>query len=229
MKYKNVFFDLDDTLWDLKSNSFESLKEIYTKHRLERFFTDFNEFVEIFHKENFKLWEQYRKRLISKDTLTSQRFMFVSDQMGVTPDFSIQLNFEYLTSISQKTHLIDNTFTVLNYLHNKYKMHIITDGFFEVQVIKLKNSQLSFFFEHIISAEEIGYLKPNPQLFEYALNITNSKIEESIMIGDSYENDILGAYSIGMDQIFFNPHNKQKLGISPTFTITSLKEITNIL
>jgi len=149
--------------------------------------------------------------------------------MGLTPDFSIQLNFEYLTSISQKTQLIDNTFTVLNYLHNKYKLHIITDGFFEVQVIKLKNSQLSFFFEHIISAEEIGYLKPNPQLFEYALKTTNSKVEESIMIGDSYENDIIGAHSIGMDQIYFNPKNRQELKIKPTYTITSLKEILNIL
>lgn len=229
MKYKNIFFDLDDTLWDLKSNSYQSLKEIYTKHTLERFFTNFDEFVKKYHQENYKLWEQYRKRLISKDTLTSQRFMFVSDLMGVTPDYSIQLNFEYLTSISQKTILIDNTFTVLNYLHNKYKLHIITDGFFEVQVIKLKNSQLSFFFEHIISAEEIGYLKPNPQLFEYAIKITNSKIEEAIMIGDSYENDILGAHSIGMDQIFFNPHNTQEMKIKPTYTIKDLKEITNIL
>lgn len=228
-QYKHIFFDLDDTLWDLKSNSFESLKTIYEKHKFGNYFSSFDFFCDTFHNKNIALWDDYRKGLISRDTLTSQRFLFVAETLNAPLEYAIILNSEYLADISKRTKIIENAFQTLNYLKKKYLLHIITDGFFEVQVIKLNNSRLSSFFQHIITAEEIGYLKPNAQLFNYALKITESKKEEAIMIGDSYENDIIGAYNCGIDQIYFNAHNRKNLDIEPTHKVNKLIEILDIL
>ena len=230
-KYKHIFFDLDNTLWDFSTNSRESLKDIYDNYFFEKEFKSFENFFSIYEEENTKLWNKYREGNISKETLSVRRFKFASDARLKPSDLTpFILNSEYLANSTQKTKIIKGARNILNYLKKKeYNIHIITDGFFEVQVIKLRNSKLSSHISSVITAEEIGYLKPQKELFEFALETCETNTEESIMIGDSYDNDILGAKNIGMDQIFFNPNNFNIENNLATYTISSLEEIKKIL
>ncbi len=229
-KYKQIFFDFDNTLWDFTYNSKESLKDLYNKYKLYELFENFDSFYDIYEKNNNKLWEQYRKGNISKESLTSQRFIFVSEKFSYYNQIDpIQLNSDYLTLSTKKTKVIENAKKLLNYLKEKYIINIITDGFFEVQMVKLSTSKLSSFISNVITAEEVGHLKPNKELFTFALESCKAKKEESIMIGDNYTTDILGAYYAGIDQIFFNRMNIKNLKIKPTYTVNSLIEIMKIL
>ena len=194
------------------------------------YFSDFEEFFSEYEKENKKLWQKYREGNISKDSLSSRRFITVLERVDYLDHTApLRMNTDYLIFTTTKTKIIDNAFEVLNYLKKKYLLHIITDGFFEVQLLKLKSSKLSHFISNIITAEDIGYLKPNPELFEHALESVGANKEESIMIGDDYENDILGAYNFGIDQIYFNSKNRTNLNKKPTHTVNKLKEIIEIL
>ncbi len=228
-KYKHIFFDLDNTLWDFAANSKDSLKDIFDKYHFEENFSSFENFYNIYEKLNLQLWDEYRNGNISKETLSIRRFQFAADAKKDQELTAFILNADYLATTTLKTKIIDYAKEVLNYLKNKYKIHIITDGFFEVQVVKLRSSQLSSFFSNVITAEEIGYLKPQKELFDFALETCNAKADETIMIGDDYKNDILGAHNAGIDQIFFNKNNLTNLTTEPTFTVHSLKEIINIL
>ncbi len=227
-KYKHLFFDFDNTLWDFSANSKESLKELYDKYNFRENFDSFDKFYEIYENKNLKLWEQYRNGDISKETLINQRFAFAAEakEMRVNP---AQLNDDYLSFSTKKTKVIEHAHELLKYLKNKYLIHIITDGFFEVQIIKLRTSKLSPFIANVITAEEVGYLKPAPELFEFALSHSNAKKDESLVIGDNYETDIIGAHNAGIDQIFLNTQNRTDLPVKPTFIVKNLKEIMNIL
>jgi putative hydrolase of the HAD superfamily len=227
-KYKHLFFDFDNTLWDFSTNSKESLKEVYEKYNFQENFKSFDEFFEIYEKKNLKLWNEYRNGDISKETLINQRFAFAAEakEMRVNPS---QLNNDYLTFTTKKTKVLDDAHDLLKYLKDKYLIHIITDGFFEVQIIKLRTSKLSPFITNIITAEEIGRLKPAKELFDYALQHAGATKEEAIVIGDCYETDIIGAHNAGIDQIFLNTKNVSDLPVKPTYIVKSLKEIMNIL
>ncbi len=228
-KYKHIFFDFDNTLWDFTYNSKESLKEIFEKHNFAENFENFDTFYEIYEKNNAELWELYRQGNISKDSLTAQRFSFAAEKKSRSELNSIQLNSEYLSFSSKKTKIIENANVLLKYLRGKYIINILTDGFFEVQMVKLRNSKLSAYVSQIITAEEVGFLKPNKELFDFALEASDAKPEESIMIGDNYETDIIGAKDAGIDQIFFNRQNRKDFTIKPTYVVENLKDIMNIL
>lgn len=230
-KYNHVFFDFDNTLWDFRNNSKDSLMDIFNKFNLEKYFISFEDFYLKYEKNNLELWKEYRKGLISKEVLGIRRFSIILDEVKY-PDSNQsaqKINSEYLTLTTTKIKTINHAYEVLNHLKNKYKIHIITDGFFEVQVVKLRTSKLSPFISNVITAEEIGMLKPSKELFEHALKSVNAQKEESIMIGDSYESDILGAHNAGIDQIFLNHENITDLEVKPTFEVKNLKEIIGIL
>lgn len=228
-KYKNIFFDFDNTLWDFTYNSKESLKEIFKKYNFAQDFETFDIFYDQYEKNNTELWDLYRDGNISKESLTARRFLFASEKRKYNEINPIQINSDYLALTTQKTKVIENAIKLLNYLQNKYIINIITDGFFEVQMVKLRTSKLSSFISNIITAEEVGHLKPNKKLFEFAMQTCKAKPEESIMVGDNYFTDIIGAHYAGMDQIFFNRENRTEYDIKPTFIVESLKDIMNIL
>ena len=102
---------------------------------------------------------------------------------------------------------------MLKYLSKKYKLHIITNGFHEVQHIKLQHAGLTSYFNEIITSEQMGVKKPNPKIFNYALQKANTSAEESIMIGDDLEVDVLGAEKVGIQGVFFNPKIQSALFI----------------
>jgi len=228
-KYLHIFFDLDKTLWDFKANSIETLKDIYEKYNLGDYTSNFENFYDSYFVHNENLWNEYREGKITKQILRYKRFSLTLSDFGINSyKLANQMGDDYVLISPQKKLLFPYSIEILNYLKDKYALYIITNGFKEVQITKLKNCNLYDFFDKIFISEEIGAQKPNPKIFKHAINTVNAKKDESIMIGDDLIVDILGAKNFGIDQVFFNP-SKQTHNESITFEINSLIELKDIL
>ncbi len=228
-KYKHIFFDLDRTLWDFEKNSVETLKEIFFKYKLDEKIESPEVFINKYKEINEKLWAKYRTGEIKKEFLRNQRFLLTLQHFGIN-DSSLAEKFgtDYIEISPTKTILFPNTIETLKYLSKKYTLHIITNGFKEVQFVKLKNNKLDKYFDKVITSETVGYQKPNAKIFQHSLSTSNAKKEESLMIGDDLNTDILGARNFGMNQVFFNTINT-KHNEKVTHEITDLKELTELL
>ncbi len=228
-KYKHLFFDLDHTLWDFARNSKETLYDAYLSFELEKLGIIWEQFIHEYWVINDALWDDYRKGRVTKLELRYNRFTFTLKHFGIdNKALAHQIADFYVEHSPQKPNVFPNTHETLNYLKNKYKMHIITNGFEEVQFIKLEKSNLAQYFEEVITSENAGQKKPHPTIFDFALNLTGAKKEESLMIGDNLEADILGAQQFGIDQVYFNPE-KASHQVSVTHEISDLKQLIPIL
>ena len=206
-KYHHVFFDLDHTLWDFERNSEETLQEVFELLKLkEAGVNNADDFINRYHIHNENLWSLYQRGLIERDFLRYERWANTLKEFGVKNDLLVeQLGDEYLKLLPEKMHLFSDTIEVLDYLKPKYRLHIITNGFEEVQFKKIDNSGIRKYFDYIITSETAGYQKPNPLIFEHAFQITNANAMNSIFIGDSLDADIAGAKNAAMDHVFYNP------------------------
>lgn len=228
--YKSLFIDLDDTLWDTYHNNKECLEEIYHDYQLGRFYPSFEAFFDVYFPNNIKLWEQYREGTIDKATLILERFLCVLRPFGITaPQYVLALNDDFLQRTTTKTRVIPGTFDLLEYLQPRYKLYILSNGFREVQDKKLRNAGLAPYFKRMILSEDAGINKPHKGIFDFALVNTNSRRKETLMIGDSWEADIRGAYHSRIDQLWFNPQQLPCKEFTPTFQAYALAEIKNIL
>jgi putative hydrolase of the HAD superfamily len=228
-KYKHLFFDIDRTLWDYKANVREVLHDIYDNYNLQCHSIDFENFLNVFEKYNELLWIKFRKGQIKKEVLRDRRFYLALKKLGViNNDLAIKCSSDYIKISPNKTNLFPDVIETLEYLKTKYRLHIITNGFNEVQFKKLKNSGIKHFFEKVVTSDNAGSQKPNMKIFEYALTSVNARKNESLMIGDDWDLDILGAKRYGFDQVYFNPGNKEHNGNS-TFEINSIGELKTIL
>ena len=203
MNIKHIFFDLDHTLWDFETNSAKTFEKIFELHKVE---VDFDKFLIDYKKINFKYWRLFRNNLVTKEELRYKRLKDTFDQLNfsISDELISSLSEDYINYLPMFNFLFDGTIEILEYLKPKYRLHIITNGFSEVQSIKMKNSKLDKYFDIIVTSESVGVKKPNPEIFEYALSQANATIEESVMIGDSWEADIMGAQNVGMKPIFCN-------------------------
>jgi putative hydrolase of the HAD superfamily len=227
--YKHIFFDLDRTLWDFDQNMVDALREIFFEFNLDCTFPDVNTFITSFTKNNDYLWEKYRLGELKKDILRFKRFDLTLKDYGVNELLlAKKIGEEYIRITPNKTALVPHTREVLDYLSKKYKLHIITNGFNEVQFPKLEKCHIDKYFDKVITSETSGYHKPCPEAFGYSLSSANAKKEESIMIGDDLEIDIIGAKKFGIDQVYYNHHRKPHRA-KPTYEIHSLIELTKIL
>lgn len=229
-KYQVIFFDLDHTLWDFEKNSAEALTELYHEFDLEkRMGVNAETFISHYKKINFQYWEAYRLGEISKEDLRIKRFSHAFGDFEMH-DAEMHEKFSegYVRISPDKTNLFPNAVETLEYLHENYPMHIITNGFEEIQHRKLKNCNIAHFFKHVITSEMAGKRKPHPEIYQYAMSLANTIAPYSVMIGDEPEVDLLGAKNIGMDQIYFDVDKKD-----PSFTVThrihDLSELKNIL
>ncbi|MCB0442659.1 MAG: YjjG family noncanonical pyrimidine nucleotidase [Flavobacterium sp.] len=202
----DIFFDLDHTLWDFEKNSALAFEMIFKKHHLE---VNLDFFLEHYIPTNLKFWKLYREEKISQEELRYQRLKEVFDLMNykVTADLIHLISQEYIQYLPKFNHLHEGAYEILDYLYPNYNLHIITNGFESVQNGKLKNSDLLKYFKTITHSESAGVKKPNPIIFNHAIQSANTNKENSIMIGDSWEVDIEGALNYGMDAIFFNELN----------------------
>ncbi len=228
-KYSHLFFDLDHTLWDFETNSIQTLEELFAKYHLNSSFDSFDQFYERYEAHNQELWVLYREGKITKEKLNFDRFYTPFSEVGIN-DETMAANFckDYITVSPTKTTLMPNAIEVLTELKKWFKLHIITNGFKEVQFIKLKNSNLEHFFSKIFISETIGASKPKTAFFEYAIKSANARKKECLIIGDNLETDIDGAINFRLDYVFFNPnkvsHNKDLM-----HEISDLKELLRIV
>lgn len=203
---KHLFFDLDHTLWDFDKNSAFAFDTIFKN---QGFDISLQDFLNIYIPRNQHYWKLYQVNQISHEDLRFYRLKDVFDALeyDVSDELIHQLSEDYITYLPEYNHLFDGAIELLDYLKPKYKLHIITNGFSQVQNKKLSKSNIEHYFETITNSELAGQKKPNPIIFDYALTFAKASKDESIMIGDSFEADILGALDFGIDAIYFNENN----------------------
>ena len=229
-KYKHIFFDLDRTLWDFDAAAEVAFERIYEKYDLkEKGIPSAHDFHEVYHPLNEHLWELYRENKITKDDLNRTRFVLPLEHYGIHDvELADHLSEDYVYWSPRIVRLVPGTMELLEYLKPKYHLHLITNGFQEVQDTKLTLSGMKPYFETLTVSEEVGVKKPNPEIFHYALRKANATAEESLMIGDEIAVDIDGARAAGMDTLFFNPTGAEVAG-ERTFEVRRLVEIATCL
>jgi len=231
MKYRHLFFDLDHTLWDFESNSKQTWQQLYLQHGLhERITPDFDAFYDRYSYHNKRLWDRYHHGFIKQDELRWKRMWLSFLDFKVGDDkLAKQLSDEYLVILPTQKLLFPYAVEIIEYLTAKgYQLHLITNGFDNIQWGKLRSSQIDHYFKEVITSEKAMSLKPHKAIFEYALQATGATPEDSIMIGDNLDADIKGAMDAGLDTIFVN-HIKEETELKPTYIIYHLKELEQIL
>ena len=229
-QYRHVLFDLDHTLWDFEKNATETLHELYVSFRLadHKKFT-VEQFCDTFQQVNRHLWAQYNRGEYDQARLRSERFVLILTQLGLeTSQVPTDLADVYLKTCPTKSHIFPHAHKVLAYLQEKYTLHILTNGFSDVQAIKLRSAGLSGYFTEVIASDDAGYMKPHREMFDFALERIGASCSECMMIGDNLEADIRGAQNVGMDHIYFNPYRKEHSAIV-MYEVACLSELRNIL
>lgn len=211
LNISDIFFDLDHTLWDFEKNSALAFYKVFDEHKIA---IDMPLFLQIYEPVNMQYWKLYREEQITKQQLRRGRLNDTFSKMGLT--FSVEiidsLADAYIEFLPLNNYLFPGTLELLDYLKPAYKLHIITNGFEEVQHRKLRNSNIESYFQTITNSERVGVKKPNPIIFQYALKQANSTPEKSVMIGDNIEADILGAKAVGMHTLLFSQNHKSQNG-----------------
>jgi putative hydrolase of the HAD superfamily len=231
MKYHHIFFDLDHTLWDFDANAMETLADVYKELDLQAAgINDFDLFCKHYLHHNAILWDRYHHGYISADDLKWKRmWRTLLEFKNGSEELARKMSGYFLEVLPTKQNLFPYTHEILKHLKEKeYKLHLITNGFEKTQWRKLDNSKLGSYFEEVITSERSNSVKPNKEIFEYALRITGAQVHESIMIGDNLDADIKGALNAGMHAIFVNHINSELKGIEPTYVIHHLKELEEI-
>jgi putative hydrolase of the HAD superfamily len=229
-RYRYLFFDLDHTLWDFETNSRQTLEQLYEDLNLvEKGIDDFGQFHRNYLVHNDRLWERYRNGHIKVDELRWKRMWLTLLEFKIGDEsLARQMATRFLELLPTRKTLFPYAAEILYYLAGKdYQLHLITNGFEKTQQSKLRNSGLDKFFREVITSENSNTLKPHKEIFDYAFEKTGAKKEQSIMIGDSIEVDIMGAINAGIDQVYVN-HLKETPAIQPTYTVYSLKELESI-
>lgn len=225
-KYKHLFFDLDHTLWDFDANSAQVLLKLYDDYQLAaKGIEDKNEFLKTYQAHNDKMWERFRKGFIKRDELRWKRFWLTLLDFK-TPDTALahEMSNHYLELLPMQTLLMPFAKEILDHCKPHYQLHLITNGFENTQWQKLRNSGIDHYFTHVITSEKSNSLKPNKEIFEYAMQITGAKEDECLMLGDALDIDILGAANVGWHQVFYNP-KKETHPKKPTYEISCWSEM----
>ena len=231
MTYHDLFFDLDHTLWDFETNAKETIRDLFITHRLHETVTaDFDFFFDKYSFHNKRLWHRYNHGFIKQEELKWKRMWHALLEFKLGDEtLAKKLSAEYMEILPSKKALFPHTDEVLTYLRNrKYKLHLITNGFEQVQWRKLENAQIGSYFSTVITSEAACCLKPNKEIFDFAIGKAGCCYNESIMIGDNLDADIFGAMNAGMDTIFVN-HINEETTLKPTYIIYHFKELEDIL
>lgn len=229
--YRHLFFDLDHTLWDFETNAHETLRQLYTDYDLGQYGTfSFEQFNSRYSEVNHALWRLYQANKLTQKQLRETRFLRTLTKLGVAEaDIPADISDRFTDILPHKSAVFPHTHEVLGYLQGKgYALHLITNGFEDMQYTKLASSRLTDYFQEIITSEASGCLKPDPRMFAHALGRAGATAAESLMVGDNLECDVLGAYNSGIDQVYFNPARRRHFA-QTTYEIASLNELREFL
>lgn len=231
--YTDLFIDFDDTLYDTHGNAVIALHELFDALHLDRYFPQPEVFYDEYWKANIDLWTRYAKGEVSRDYLIVERFRYpLSFGKGLEPteDYCLKASDLFLDFCSTKPGLVEGARELMDYLLARgYKMHMCSNGFHEVQYKKLRACGLDGRFQTVILSEDAGFNKPSPQYFEYAFQVSGASPDTTLMIGDNFQTDIVGAKQAGLDTAFFNRFPDYPAPESVDFEVTSLKQLMDIL
>lgn len=228
--YQHLFFDLDHTLWDFERNSAETLAELYETYDLPALgFTNVTQFQRTFSTINHGLWDRYNRGVITSEELRTSRFKLVFQACNLTnAPVPPGLSEAYIQQCSRKPYLLPYATEVLDYLQTKYPLHIITNGFADIQGVKMDSAGITAYFQNVVTSESAGCKKPQRAIFEYAVQAAGADPVTSLMIGDNLDCDIVGAQQAGLDTVYLNPERLPH-AVQPTYEITSLQELLTLL
>lgn len=231
MKYKSIFIDLDDTLWAFTENARDTFEDMYHQYRFERYFQSFDHFMKLYTPKNLELWDLYGRHEISKDELNARRFSYPLLQVGVDDPALVKAYSDgFFAAIPYKRKLMPHAMEALEYLSGKYRLYILSNGFRELQEQKMRSAGILHYFRKIVLSEDIGAHKPFPAIFNFAMSATQSEFRTSLMIGDNWKNDIVGAREVGMGQGYYCPDAEPSvLEFQPTFLLRDWEEIEKVL
>jgi putative hydrolase of the HAD superfamily len=237
-KYNHIFFDLDGTIWDLYKNTEEALHQLFIEFELDA--TLFDAFYKRYHFHNEKVWALYRVGKIEKEVLRTVRFSRAFDDVGIAYHSEMIEAFasRFLEICPRLPHLLEGAHDLLKAAAQKAKLHIITNGFKEVQGFKIEGGNLASYFTIIVNSEDAGFRKPSKEIFDFALEKAGAMASESLMVGDDWDADIIGARNAGLDQAFLTNTEKMQALLTQsdttrhnyqaTFTIDSLRELIHL-
>lgn len=229
-KYQHVYFDLDRTLWDFDTNVGETLTEILTKFNLFEVKPDASVWVDSYRRINKQVWQQFEERKINKTKLRLERFRLLLEEFGVVNESIVtEISQYFLANSPFKKTLMPNAQELLEYLSGKYQLYIISNGFYVVQHRKLESSGINSYFSKVFTSDKYMVAKPAQEIFEISLKSVNARKDKSIMIGDSFDKDIIGARNFGMDQIWYNHDGRKGDDIGASYEVLALSEIKEIL
>jgi putative hydrolase of the HAD superfamily len=227
-KYKHLFFDLDRTLWDWNANSQIALRNLYQRYLTNSGYS-FEEFESHYNRHNDRMWALFRENKIKKEDFRVQRFFLSLNEIDIdSQELAEKISKEFMDESPRGKLLMPNAIEILDYLQPRYHLHILSNGFRDIQNVKMSGSGLISYFKRIITSESCGYLKPDKRIFHYALSCTNCRKEDALMIGDEIDADIIGAQNFGIDQVFYNPESINH-SFSPTFEINNLQQLKKFL
>jgi len=228
-EYKHLFFDLDHTLWDFDRSAQETIAELFELYGLHRFAPlKPLQFYKAFRMVNFKFWAQYNQGLITKEEIRDMRFRLVFEELGLpAQECPPKIGTEYLYNCPKKPYLLPQCLETIEALSEHFTLHILTNGFEDVQSLKLQSSGIAHFFKTVTTSECTGHKKPHPIIFGHALDKAVAQKQESLMIGDNWDTDIMGAHGFGMDSVYYNPEKKEKplWEISEIHSLSELKKM----
>lgn len=223
---KIILIDLDNTLIDFNEcarhsiiNAFSELGFTYTDKVFETFIT-----------ENVKIWKRLEKGEITKPQLRADRWNIILKKLGIDFDGTV-LEEMFENGVAKGAYAVDGAYELLDYLKDKYKLYIVSNGFRFVQESRLKIGNFEKYFCDVFVSEDIGIPKPAKEFFDYCFEkLGNPDKNDTILIGDSLSADIIGGINYGIDTIWFNKNNEPlPNNIEPTYTVNTLKEIQKIL
>lgn len=235
MKYKDLFIDFDDTLYDTYGNAVIALQETFEAFALGQYFVDPQTFYDAYWAANIDLWTRYSRGEITRDFLIVERFhrpLSVGNGIDITEEYCLKMSDKFLDFCASKSGVVEGAHELMDYLRQKgYRMHMCSNGFHEVQYKKLASCGLRNYFDTIILSEDAGVNKPSPLYFDYALKASGASRETTLMIGDNLQTDIQGALSAGIDALLFNRWkvNLDESTIIPTFVTNTLSDIKKVL
>lgn len=236
MKYKDLFIDFDDTLYDTHGNAIIALKELYGAFNLGEKLSSEEKFYEEYWKANVALWGQYSRGEIERDYLIVERFRrplaacAYSSEGWLTKEYCLKVSDKFLEFCSVKPGVVEGAHELIKHLKaSGYRLHICSNGFHEVQYKKLRACGLLDYFDTIILSEDAGVNKPSPAFFDYAFRMTGAERETTLMIGDNYNSDIIGAINSGIDTMLFMRWPAIEMPKKPKYQVVKLKDIMEII
>lgn len=227
MKYKIIIFDADDTLFDFKKSEREAFKNTMEEFNLEY---DENYHFKVYKEINNTLWKDFELGIIPQEKINEVRFKIFSDALNIkfnTDKFADS----YIKNLGNASFLYEESTELIKYLYKDYILFIVTNGLKDVQNNRIKKSSIAKYFKNIIVSDEVKVAKPNPKIFEYALNdTTNTYSDEILVVGDSLSSDIQGGINLKADTCWYNPNKiENKTTINPTYEISNLMDLKDIL